>query len=164
MQNRSTNVAQRGFTLGSEDFDLDPSYWEGCIGKRFIAYIIDVVVLGFVWMGLGFVALLTLGLALPLTTLLWALAPLAYHTLMVSQRGATVGQQFMGLRIVDARSGGKPSFMQAVILTIAFYLSVIFWFVPLAYVIFDDRDRFLHDIISNTRSLRADRLREGVIA
>ena len=162
MQNRSADVANRGFTLNGDDPDLDhPMYWEGCIGKRVGGYLIDVVILGAVFLGLGFISIMTLGLAAPLTALIWALTPLAYHTLMVSQRGATIGQRFMGLRIVDSRTCGRPSVVQALLLTIGFYVSVAFWFLPLAYVLFDDRDRFLHDIISSTRSVRAEKLVEA---
>lgn len=162
MSTQPSNISKRGFTLGRDTADrfADPRFWEGCIGKRIFAYVIDVIVLAFVWLGLGLLAIVTLGLALPLTALAWALAPLVYHTLMVSKRGATLGQKFVGLRIVDASTGARPTILQSLMLTIGFYISVALWFVPLVYVLFDDKDRFLHDIFSNTRSVRAEKLHD----
>lgn len=161
MDGQAKDVAQRGFTLGQDEAEgrfEDPSFWEGCVYKRIFAYFVDVAVLAFVWTALGLVGFITLGLFAPLIALAWGLAPLAYHTLMVSQRGATLGQNVMGLRVVNAKTGENPTFLQALILTIGFYVSLAFWFIPFAYFLFDDRDRFLHDVVSNTRTLRADKI------
>lgn len=143
---------------GMDDRFTDPSYWEGSLGKRLVAYLIDIVVLWLIGAGLGLIMFLSLGLLAPITTMLWVVTPVLYHTIMVSQRGATVGQRFAGLRIVDATTGNVPSVIQAFLLTCLFYISVSLAFLPLLYVLFDPRDRFLHDLFSNTRSIRAEPL------
>ena len=136
----------------------DPRFWEGCLTKRVTSYIVDLLVFGAIWIGLFLIAVLSLGLLAPVTAFLLAILPLAYHTLMVSGRGATVGQQFAGLRVVDAATGEKPSLIQAFLLTCLFYISLSFSMLPLLYVLFDSKDRFLHDLLSNTRTLRAENL------
>lgn len=149
------------FTLGGEDArpDIDdPALWEGTVLRRFLAYLIDVVILGLVGLALWIVTFLTLGLLAPVTALAWAIAPLAYHTLLVSKRGATVGQKLTGIQIVDAMSGERPNLIQAFVLTCLFYLSVMLSFIPLIYILFDEKARFLHDLFSGTRALKAEAL------
>ena len=142
---------------GSERFD-DPRFWEGCLSKRVVGYLVDLVVFGAIWIALGALAILSLGLLAPITAFLWAILPLAYHTFLVSSRGATVGQRFAGLQVVDADTGETPTVLQAFLLACLFYISLSFAFIPLLYVLFDPRDRFLHDLLSNTRTLRAESL------
>lgn len=146
--------AARG-NSGSTDLFVDPSYWSGTVFKRLMSYLVDVVVLAAIGVALWVVTALTLGLLAPVTALLWAVAPFAYHTLMVSGRGATVGQSVFGLRVVDATTGARPTVLQALILTVLFYVSVAMGFVPLLYVLFDDRNRFLHDILSDLRTIQS---------
>lgn len=148
----------RGFTLGGdgEDKFTDAAYWENTLGRRVMAYIVDVVVLGLVWIGLGVLTFMSLGLLSPLTALAWALTPLCYHTYMAHKRGATIGQSLVGLRIVDARTGEKPELIQALLLTVLFYVSLSLFLLPLLYFLFDERDRLLHDILTSTRTIKAE--------
>lgn len=162
MSRYPTAPKEAPFTLGGgpEGPDMDdPSLWEGTVMRRFLSYLIDVVILALIGLGLWIVTFLTLGLLAPVTALAWAIAPLAYHTLLVSQRGATVGQKWMGIQVVDALSGGRPNLVQAFVLTCLFYLSVMLSFIPLIYVLFDAQSRFLHDLFSGTRALKAERMR-----
>lgn len=137
------------------DLYEDSRYWSGTVFKRLMSYLVDFCVLLAIGVGLWLVTALTLGLLAPITGLLWVIAPIAYHTLMVSNRGATIGQSVMGLHVVDAETGHTPSFLQALILTCLFYVSVAFSFLPLLYVLFDDRNRFLHDILSGLRTIHS---------
>jgi uncharacterized RDD family membrane protein YckC len=152
------------FTLGGDEAGRpdtdDPALWEGTVMRRFLAYLVDVLILGVIGLTLWVVTFLTLGLLAPVTALLWAVAPLAYHTFLVSQRGATVGQKWTGIQVVDVMSGGRPTVIQAFVLTCLFYLSVMLSFIPLIYVLFDSQARFLHDLFSGTRALKAERLRQ----
>lgn len=142
---------------GTDQFE-DPQYWSGTIFKRTMSYLIDFCVLAAIGVALWLITALTFGLLAPITALLWAATPVAYHTLMVSGRGATVGQSALGLKVVDAETGHVPSVLQALILTLLFYVSVAFSFVPLLYVLFDDRSRFLHDILSGLRTIHAGKV------
>lgn len=161
MRQEPTQPEYAGFTLGGNRataFD-DPDFWEGTIPKRIFAYVIDICILAAIAVGLWFITIFSFGLLAPLTALIGTIAPIAYHTYLVSQRGATVGQKLAGLRIVDAETGETPSLLQALVLTCLFYISISFMFLPLAYVLFDPKDRFLHDIFSRTLSLKAEALR-----
>ncbi|NMM43982.1 RDD family protein [Rhodospirillaceae bacterium KN72] len=153
-----SNPIEMQTTRDGDDRFADPRFWEGCLGKRVTGYLVDLLVFGAIWFALGVVAVLSLGLLAPVTAFLWAILPLAYHTLMVSGRGATIGQRFAGLRVVDASTGENPSLIQAFLLACLFYISLSFAMLPLLYVLFDAKDRFLHDLISNTRTLRAENL------
>lgn len=155
-----TPKPSRGFTLGGgnggEDKFTEASYWENTLGRRVAGYVIDVMVLGLVWAALGVLTFLSLGLLSPITALAWALTPLFYHTYMAHKRGATVGQSLVGLRIVDARTGEKPELIQALLLTVLFYVSLSLFLLPLLYFLFDERDRLLHDILTSTRTIKAE--------
>jgi uncharacterized RDD family membrane protein YckC len=153
-----------GFTLRPQDesrFD-DPVFWEGSVLKRLFGYVIDVLALAVISTGIWIIAALTLGLLAPIAAVLTTILPFAYHTLFISQRGQTIGQRFAGVRVVDAATGANPSLIQAFLLTVLFYVSLTLAFVPLLYILFDPRDRFLHDILSNTRALNAETLAKSI--
>lgn len=161
MRQEPTQPQFARFTLGGDRvtaFD-HPDFWEGTIPRRIFAYLVDLCVLTGIAVALWFVMILSFGLLAPVTGVLAALAPIAYHTYLVSERGATIGQKLAGLRIVDSETGEKPTLLQALILTSLFYISLSMMFLPLAYVLFDPKDRFLHDIFSRTLSLKAESLR-----
>jgi len=82
--------------------------------------------------------------------------------MLISMRGQTIGQKLAGIRVVDAPTGSNPSLIQAFLLTVLFYISLSLAFIPLLYILFDPRDRFLHDILSNTRALNAETLNKAV--
>jgi len=180
MSSNVPNSGGRGFRLGDDDpgstgesgsrsgggnFWSDtadtydhPDYWEGTLSRRIFAYLIDFCILGLIGFALWIVLILSFGVLLPVITVAWALTPLAYHTLMVSQYGATIGQRAMKLEIRDPETGEKPHVLQALVLTILFYGSITtLAFVPLLYCFFDDRNRLLHDLLTRTRTIRVDR-------
>ena len=153
-----------GFTLRPQDdarFD-DPVYWEGSVLKRLFGYIVDVMVLAGLSMGIWIITALTLGLLAPLAAAATTILPFVYHTMLISMRGQTIGQKLAGIRVVDAPTGSNPSRIQAFLLTVLFYISLSLAFIPLLYILFDPRDRFLHDILSNTRALNAETLNKAV--
>ena len=153
-----------GFTLRPQDdarFD-DPVYWEGSVLKRLFGYIVDVMVLAGLSMGIWIITALTLGLLAPLAAAATTILPFVYHTMLISMRGQTIGQKLAGIRVVDAPTGSNPSLIRAFLLTVLFYISLSLAFIPLLYILFDPRDRFLHDILSNTRALNAETLNKAV--
>ncbi len=140
----------------------DPVYWEGSVLKRRFGYIVDVMVLAGLSMGIWIITALTLGLLAPLAAAATTILPFVYHTMLISMRGQTIGQKLAGIRVVDAPTGSNPSLIQAFLLTVLFYISLSLAFIPLLYILFDPRDRFLHDILSNTRALNAETLNKAV--
>jgi uncharacterized RDD family membrane protein YckC len=158
MSQSDEKKVEASFTLRSEDdgrFD-NPIYWEGSVMKRLFGYVIDVLVLAALSIGIWIIAGLTLGLLAPVAAAATTILPFAYHTLMISRRGKTIGQKMAGIRVIDAETGDNPSLIQAFLLTVLFYASLSLAFLPLLYILFDPRDRFLHDILSNTRALNAE--------
>jgi uncharacterized RDD family membrane protein YckC len=137
---------------GRPDLD-DPIYREDVMSKRVFGYLIDVCMIALISFGLWLITAMSFGLIAPITVVLQALLPFAYHIFLVSRRGATIGQKLMKLRVLSMSDGDIPTVLQALILTVLFYITVSLLFVPLLYVLFDDKGRFLHDIFSGTRTL-----------
>ncbi len=147
-----------GFTLGSTQqpaLDRDAAKSEGIIGRRVVAYFIDIVILSSVWVLATIFSALSLFTLAPLLFALVPLVPLVYHTaLIASKRSATLGMRAMGLRVLREGRDEGPDAPQAFILTALFYLSLATSGLLLLWCLFDDRGRCLHDILSGTRTVR----------
>ena len=122
-----------------------------------VAYAVDLCLIALLW-GIAWVALfgatvLTLGLLSPGFALL-VLLPAAYHVLTIGLQGATWGQRLFGLVVTDLRFQ-RPSLLQALVLTVLFYLTVppTGGLVLLA-VFFLPYRRTLHDLVAGTLVLR----------
>lgn len=101
-------------------------------GKRFIARIIDVVIV-----------------FIP-SSVLPFIAPWLYFSLMQSNGDcATVGQKAMNIRVISA-DGLPVSFGQATGRHFANYLSVFTFFIGYFMYFFSDRKQCLHDLLSGT--------------
>ncbi|WP_419904141.1 RDD family protein [Kiloniella sp.] len=126
---------------------------EGVPFKRVFAYTLDLIILSFVGLAIGFavsvLTLISIGLLSPLFVLL-SLLPLAYHSYFLSQHGATPGMNAMGIRMVTM-DGENPTLVHAGIATIIFYLSVpATSFLILIVMLFNNERRTLHDLLTNT--------------
>lgn len=138
----------------------DPVYYRGILSRRIFAYLMDILVVGAITIALhvmfGIVTILSFGLLGILHALF---APIfiafAYHTLLIGSAGsATLGMRAMGLKVYDLE-GGRPTLLQALILTVCFYVSIGFsGGLLLLAVLFNARRRTLHDFIANTILLR----------
>ncbi len=138
-----------------------PEYYAGITGKRVIAYLIDLVVVStlmvLAWAGLAVLGLFTFGLAWHLLWLPGTLGPLAYHSLLIAgRRSATLGMRAMGIRVLSLApaplrqgpqlQGGRPTLFQAIILTVAFFASVLATgSLILLVALFNTRRRTMHD-------------------
>ncbi len=153
----STNLpARRPFLVSLDDggasLFTDRSLFDEVLIRRAIAYLVDVVILAILalalWFSLGILALLSFGLLFPLQAAALTLLPIGYHTLFIGAQGATPGMRLLD---VEARSldGGPPDYLQAFVMSAAFYISVSVtaWLV-LAVVLFNARRRTLHDFVS----------------
>jgi len=149
-----------GFTLGStsqhaaEEADTAS---EGIIGRRVVAYLIDIVILSSVWVFATIFSALSLFTLAPLLFALVPLVPLVYHTaLIASKRSSTLGMRAMGLKVVREGGSEGPDAPQAFILTALFYMSLATSGLLLLWCLFDDKGRCLHDILSGTRTVRSE--------
>ncbi len=141
----------------------DAALYEAVVVRRVLAYLVDLVVIAAIGLvvgtALGIVSALTFGLLSPLVAV-GGLVPLTYHTLTIGgPRHATVGQLVMRLE-VRRWDGGQPGYIQALVQTALFYLTLAvppLW-IGLAWPLINSRSRCLHDILSGTVIVNSDRV------
>ena len=99
--------------------------------------------------------LVSFGLLGPVLWFLSGLIPLAYHTLLLSgRRSATFGMRLFDLELRSV-SGERPSFLQALIQTALFYITVgMTCSLILLVALFNRRRRTLHDFLAGTVMVR----------
>lgn len=133
----------------------DPSRFEGLLWRRAAAYVVDlgilVLLLVLYYVALVILSVATLGLLTPLLVLLASAIPAAYHTLTIGGPGsATLGMRTFGVE-VRTWNGGKPGYLQALLHTVVFYVSVSFTGgLILLWPLFSNRRRCLHDLLCGT--------------
>lgn len=135
---------------------------EGVMIRRVFAWLIDALLIGLILLGLWLVlllfGLLTLGLGLPLLGVL-PFVPFCYHLFFVAgANSATPGQQVLRLVVRRDEDLGPPSFAQAFIYTLGFYLTLATSGLLLLFALFTVRHRTLHDMASGLVVVRAQRL------
>ena len=69
-------------------------------------------------------------------------------------RQATPGKMAIAARIVDARTGGKPTGAQLVIRYLGYYVSMLPLFIGILWVAFDPRKQGWHDKMAGTVVVR----------
>ena len=136
-----------------------PEVYEGVLWRRIAAYLIDLSCIGViaigVWIAFAVLWLMSFGLLGPLLWFLFGLIPLAYHTLLLSgPRSATFGMRVFDLELRSV-SGERPSFVQALIQTALFYITVgMTCSLILLVALFNRRRRTLHDFLAGTVMVR----------
>jgi len=118
------------------------------IGKRFVAIIIDCVIVGVV------IGALSFGLkGSALEGLLSAVIGFGYFIYFEgSERQATLGKQVMGIRVVTA-NGGKVDFAKAAVRNLSRILSGIL-LIGYIMALFTEKEQALHDMIAGTIVVR----------
>jgi uncharacterized RDD family membrane protein YckC len=120
---------------------------------RAVAYIIDGIVVG-IGAVVGILLALVVTVAVPAVGLValvavWA-AAVCYQPYMWWQRGATVGQAALGLRVVRAVDGGPIAGGTAVVRFIGLLISAWVIYLGLIWVAFEPRKRGWHDMMADT--------------
>jgi uncharacterized RDD family membrane protein YckC len=81
-----------------------------------------------------------------------------YATLMISSSGQTVGNKAVGTRIVDARTGGRPSPGKALGRTVAnvvpFFVLLLPLILDILWPLWDHENQTLHDKMAGTYVIR----------
>ena len=137
-----------------------PEIYEGVLWRRAAAYIVDLFCIGaiaiVVWCAFAVLWLASFGLLGPVLWFLFGLLPLAYHTLLLSGRhSATFGMRWFDLELRSV-SGERPSFVQALVQTALFYVTLaITCSLILLFARFNRRRRTLHDVLSGTVMVRS---------
>jgi uncharacterized RDD family membrane protein YckC len=91
----------------------------------------------------------------------WALAAIAVLAFWIS-RQATPGKMLFRAKIVDARTGRKPSAAQLIGRYFSYYLSIFGLGLGFLWVAFDPRKQGWHDKLAGTVVVRPGRGREAV--
>ncbi len=144
---------------GEPPWPLDePELFDGVLWRRVVGYGVDVLLLSVVFSILGLLAFLSFGLLAPVNLLIAPVVPIAYHTYFIGRSGATPGMSLMDLE-TRTWTGGRPEYVQALLMTVMFYLSIaITWLLVLLVPLFNERKRTLHDLISGVVVVRHSRL------
>ena len=138
--------------------------YEGVLWRRALAYFVDLCIIGvlagFCWIAFAVLWLLSFGLLGPVLWFLFGLIPLAYHTLLLSGRwSATIGMRLFDVELRSV-TGERPGFLQALIQTALFYLTVgATCSLILLLVLFNRHKRTLHDMLAGTVVVRRFRVR-----
>ena len=138
---------------------------EGVLARRVLAWLLDLVIIGLIFVGLWIALLvlgvLTLGFGLSLFALL-PFVPFCYHVLtLAGPMSATPGQAALGLVVRRNEDFGRPTALQAVISTLLFYATLATSGFLLVIALFTIRRRTLHDLASGLVVLRARTLTQG---
>jgi uncharacterized RDD family membrane protein YckC len=141
----------------------DDALLAGVRTRRCLGWLADFVLVLMlvcaVWGTLGLLGFFTLGLSWSLLCLV-PLVPFAYHTLfLTSLLSATPGQALFGLMVRRDADLGPPSFPQAVVSTLVFYLTIATSGLLLLVALVTEHKRTLHDLLSGLVVVRADALR-----
>jgi uncharacterized RDD family membrane protein YckC len=141
------------------DPDAFPELYEGVLWRRSLAYLVDLVFIAFiaaaVWVVFAVLWLVSFGLLGPLLWFLFGLVPLAYHTLLLSgPLSATFGMRCFDVELRSI-TGERPSFVQALLQTALFYITIgLTGSLILLVALFNRRRRTLHDFLAGTVMVR----------
>jgi uncharacterized RDD family membrane protein YckC len=137
------------------------SQTEGTLSRRFFAYLIDLVMIALFSLGLSiliaFIGLLTFGLGWSLFAILPASA-IIYNALTIGgPRQSTIGMRMMGLRVVDATTGGRVGMLTAAVHALLFYIAAgtfVLWLADLFLGFARDDRRLGHDLLTGVVLVR----------
>jgi uncharacterized RDD family membrane protein YckC len=126
------------------------------LGARFVAYIIDILVIlgitALLWIAIFVLGILTLTLGWWLYAI--ALPPIigiAYSALTVGGPAqATIGMRMLGLKVVDAGTGGPVDKVTAAVHALLFYIAAgtfLLWVVDVLIGLARDDRRLGHDLL-----------------
>jgi uncharacterized RDD family membrane protein YckC len=136
---------------------------DGVLGRRFFAYLIDILIV------FGLVTLLAIVifiLGIVTFTLGWGLYALLFPPLVAIVYNAmtiggpaqsTIGMRMMGLRVVDAGSGGPVDKITAAVHALLFYLAAgtfILWAIDVFIGLMRPDRRLGHDLITGVTLVR----------
>jgi uncharacterized RDD family membrane protein YckC len=147
---------------GMPDPRTHAELFDGVLWRRAAAYLIDLCVIGAILIAaaiaFALLSVLSFGLLAPGLWFLFGLIPLAYHTLLVGSRGATVGMRVFDLEL-RSWDGYRPVLLQALAHAVLFYLTVgATCSLVLLFALINRRRRTLHDVLSGMLMVRSSGL------
>ncbi|WP_224702056.1 RDD family protein [Devosia aquimaris] len=141
------------------DPESAPELFDGLLTRRVFAFIIDLIVMGFMIVAFSLVGLIagfvTFGLGwLALVVVVPASIVLYYAATLGSPRRATLGMQAMDIVLTPTRGqplDGWMAFIHAGVFWITTWIS---WPISLLFALFTPRRQMIHDLITGTLMLR----------
>jgi uncharacterized RDD family membrane protein YckC len=106
---------------------VDPRWTEGAIGRRLFAYLVDLVMIAMftvvLWFVIGLIGIVTFGLGWALYAIL-PLSAVIYSAITVGGRAqSTIGMRMLGLRVVNALTGGPVGMLVGAVHALLFYVA-----------------------------------------
>jgi uncharacterized RDD family membrane protein YckC len=86
--------------------------------------------------------------------LIWYVFPAVAAIVLWKYKSATPGKMIVGVKIVDARTGKKPSMMQCIVRYFAYFVSTIPFGLGYLWIAFDRRKQAWHDKLAGTVVVR----------
>jgi uncharacterized RDD family membrane protein YckC len=164
INNRNRAASSSDFRQHAYDARAEPELFAGVVGRRFMAFLIDLIVLavpvvlatilvfvfGIVTLGLGFALF---GLFSP-AVVIWTLC--YYGFTLGSARSATLGMRALNLEM-RTWYGAPCYFVLGAVHAVVFWVTVSM-LTPLVLLVclFNDRRRFLHDMLVGTVVINSD--------
>jgi uncharacterized RDD family membrane protein YckC len=108
-------------------------------GRRFVAYLIDIIILGIVQTILNLIFDSGLGTAIGLAV------SLGYFTYLEGGAGQTLGKRALGIRVVDQRGGGSIGYGRAAIRWLGRIVSTIPLLLGYFWMLWDRDKQTWHD-------------------
>jgi uncharacterized RDD family membrane protein YckC len=142
---------------------VDPRATEGTLGRRFFGYLVDIAVIAVITAVLGLMigvlGVITLGFGWLLFSLL-PLTAIVYNAVTVSGPSqGTVGMRMTGVRVLDATTGGRVSFVAAAVHALLFYVALssaaLLWMADVAFGLFRPDRRLARDLLTNVVFVRS---------
>lgn len=135
-----------------------PELFQGVIGARIGAFLIDVVIILMLWVVTGIVVFIlgifTLGLAWILYGALFPIVGLGYNALTVGgPRQSTIGMRTMGVKMTMWH-GGLVTPLIGAFHALLFWFSFTIFCPILLWALFDAQKRCLHDIFAGVVAIR----------
>lgn len=137
---------------GLPDPVLDPQFYAGVPFKRLIAWIIDAVIVGALWMAL---VIGTLGMFFAFMFLGLLAVNFAYRVFMLDRYSATLGMMAVGIELRNGR-GDRLDRTQAVWHVTLFLGLMVFFLINIISMIvmlMNERGQGLHDMVLGTTAI-----------
>jgi uncharacterized RDD family membrane protein YckC len=119
------------------------------VGSRFIALLIDGVILGAIGGVIGLIVDGNPASTNGAVSLISIVISAAYFVGLIGSSGMTLGGRVLGVKVVDA-NGQQPSFGTAAIRWIGSYISALILFIGYIMAFWDKKKQTLHDKMAGT--------------
>jgi uncharacterized RDD family membrane protein YckC len=127
---------------------------EGALGKRLLAYLVDLVMIALLavvlWVAIAIVGIITFGFGWALFAVLPFTGVLYSAVTVGGRHQSTIGMRMVGLRAIDAATGGAVDKVTAAVHALLFYVAAgtfVLWVLDLL-IGFARADRRLgHDLV-----------------